>query len=93
MTHHRASGLEAGLTEDQLDDLGHYESSSHFNDTERAILRYAEQLTENVSVDDGVFEDVREPFSEREIVELTLSISSANFVNRFNDALDIPLEN
>lgn len=92
MTHHRASGLEAGLTEDQLDNLGQYESSPQFDDTERAVLHYAEQLTENVSVSDEVFADLEQWFSEQEIVELTLSISAANFVNRFNDALEIPLE-
>ena len=92
MTHHRASGLEAGLTEQQIDDLGQYETSENFDEIDRVILHYTEQLVENVSVSNEVFEEVQEHFTEREIVELTLSICTASFTNHFNEALDVPLE-
>jgi alkylhydroperoxidase family enzyme len=34
-----------GLTQEQVDDIGSYQTSSRFNDGDKLILRYAEELT------------------------------------------------
>ena len=58
-----------------------------------AIL-WAEHVTLNTAKkNNGVFERVREEFSEEEIIELTLMSGYFNFFNRFMDSLRIPLEN
>ena len=41
---------------------------------------------------DAIFERLREHFTEAEIVELTLRIALCGFFNRFNDALQIGME-
>ena len=57
-----------------------------------AIL-WAEHTTLNTAKEDnGVFEKVREEFSEEEIIELTLMSGFFNLFNRFMDSLQIPLE-
>ena len=38
---------------------------------------------------EGALRELREHFTEDQIVELTLVICSANFTNRFNDALQL----
>jgi alkylhydroperoxidase family enzyme len=39
------------------------------------------------AIREGTLEELRKHFSEEQIVELTLVICTANFTNRFNDAL------
>ena len=57
-----------------------------------AIL-WAEHITLNTAKEEnGVFEKVREEFSEEEIIELTLMSGFFNLFNRFMDSLQIPLE-
>ena len=57
-----------------------------------AIL-WAEHITLNTAKEEnGVFEKVREEFSEEEIIELTLMSGLFNLFNRLMDSLKIPLE-
>jgi len=58
-----------------------------------AIL-WAEHVTLNTAKqDNGVFERVREEFSEEEVIELTLMSGFFNLFNRLTDSLHIPVEN
>ena len=41
---------------------------------------------------DGIFDRLKQHFSEEQIVELTLRIALCGFFNRFNDALQIGME-
>ena len=41
---------------------------------------------------DAIFAHLKEHFSEAQIVELTLRIALCGFFNRFNDALQIGME-
>lgn len=43
-------------------------------------------------MDEQDLETLRRFYSEDEIVELTLVICAANFVNRFNDALQVEVD-
>jgi hypothetical protein len=58
-----------------------------------AIL-WAEHVTLNTAKEDnGIFERVREEFSEEEVIELTLMSGFFNLFNRLTDSLHIPVEN
>lgn len=60
---------------------------------EKMAVLWAEHVTFNTARSrDDIFEQVREQFSEPELVELTFIISYFNMRNRFNDTLQIPLE-
>lgn len=50
------------------------------------------ELTRTASVDDGVRFRAQEQFSTEQFVELTMLIGLANFTNRFNNGLGVPLE-
>jgi len=41
------------------------------------------------AIREGTLEDLRKYYTEDQIVELTLVICTANFTNRFNDALQL----
>ncbi|KAL2863853.1 carboxymuconolactone decarboxylase family protein [Aspergillus lucknowensis] len=57
---------------------------------QRAVVRYADEMTLNVKVRDETFAQLqREGFSDREIVELTTGIACYNCVSRVLVALDV----
>ena len=57
-----------------------------------AIL-WAEHVTLNTAKEDnGVFERVREQFTQEEVIELTLMSGFFNLFNRLTDSLHIPVE-
>lgn len=85
-----AVGRDAGIKDEQLADLAVFETSSRFDRTEKAVLRYAEGMTRTpADVSDDVFAEIRALFSPEQIVELTLAISLENLRARFNCALEI----
>ena len=59
-----------------------------FTPAEKAALRLAETVTRDAhSVSDDQFAELRNVYSEGEIVELLCAIGLFNYFNRFNDAL------
>ena len=64
-----------------------------FDDVDMLVRDYARQVTERPQyMRDAIFEELRKHFSEAQIVELTLRIALCGFFNRFNDALQIDME-
>ncbi|KAL4885832.1 AhpD-like protein [Aspergillus karnatakaensis] len=57
---------------------------------QKAIVRYADEMTQTVKVQDETFAQLqKEGFSDREIVELTTGIACYNCVSRVLVALDV----
>jgi alkylhydroperoxidase family enzyme len=89
-----AVGRNAGITDEQLEDLSVFETSPHFDHREKAVLRYAESMTHTPpDVSDAVFAEIQTLFSTEQIVELTAAIALENFRARFNCALKIESDN
>lgn len=63
------------------------------SEREWAVLRYADAMTRDVSVPQGVFDELKAVFSEREVVEITATVAAYNTVSRFLVALDIGEQN
>jgi alkylhydroperoxidase family enzyme len=81
-----------GLTQEQVDDIGSYKTSSRFNDDDKLILRYAEELTQNARVDDDLFAKVEKIVGKGNIIELTGAIAFWNMMARNLNALKVGLE-
>ena len=83
-------GRDAGITDQQLEALAAFETGTQFDRREKAVLRYAEGMTQTpAQVSDEVFAEVRAQFSDEQVVELTQAIALENFRARFNCALKI----
>jgi alkylhydroperoxidase family enzyme len=80
------------VPKEKFDALPQYESSPLFDELERLVIRYAEQMTTRVQVDPALVEQLRKQLAPAQLVQLTLSIAAANFTNRFNEALGTELE-
>lgn len=63
------------------------------NSIDRLVRDYAAQVTRDPRrVSDRMFDELKTHFSEAQIVELTLRTALCSFFSRFNQALDIELE-
>lgn len=60
---------------------------------QRAVLRYADSMTKTVTVPDEVFGELKDYFSDQEIVEITATVAAYNCVSRFLVALDVGEKN
>jgi len=86
---HAPIALKEGMTQEQLDALPEWESSSLFSDKERAVLAYTDAMTRDVQVADAIFNSIKPHFEPRHLVELTATIATYNMVSRFLEALQI----
>ena len=60
-----------------------------FSERERTALAYAESITTASSVPDDLFANVRQLFTEDEIIDLTATITWEICAAKFNRALEI----
>ncbi|MBM4304806.1 MAG: carboxymuconolactone decarboxylase family protein [Deltaproteobacteria bacterium] len=71
--------------------LPKWRESSQFSEKERAVLEYAEAMTQTeCQVSDPMMEKLKSFISAEEIIELTGLIAYQNMSARFNSALNIP---
>jgi AhpD family alkylhydroperoxidase len=77
-----------GETEQRLYVLNAWREAPFYNQRERAALAFAEALTKvsEHGVPDSVYEEVRDQFSEEELIDLTLAVITINSYNRINIA-------
>ena len=86
---HEEIALEQGVSREKLDALGAWQTSSAFDAREHAALAYAEAITTDVTVEESTFDALRAFFSEREILELTVTVAYYNMICRILVALQI----
>ncbi len=81
---HTKDARVAGETEQRLYATTVWRETPFFNERERAALEWTEALTEvsRNPVSDEVYQAVREHFSEKELVDLTMAIVAINGWNR-----------
>lgn len=99
---HGPLALKAGVSVNELGDVaalptlsGEEHSrrawaTSVLTRTQKAVIRYTDEMTVRVAVSDEVFQELHEVLqSDRAVVELTATIAGYNCVSRFLVALDV----
>jgi alkylhydroperoxidase family enzyme len=92
-TKHVPIALQAGAKQEQIDDLNNWADSTQFDDQERAVLQYTDEVARNIKASDETFNKIAEFLSEKEIVELTVTIGYYGMVCRVLETFEIQLEN
>ena len=90
--HGPAYALKEGLTREQVTAISSWQESNLFSPPQRALLAYTDAMTRDITVPDAVFAVLREHFSERQTVELTMLIGAYNMLTRFLKALEVDPE-
>jgi len=85
---HTKDARAAGETEQRIYTLDAWRETPFFTDRERAALEWTEAVTlvADTRVPDDVYEQVRQQFSEEELIELTFAVIVINSWNRLNVA-------
>ncbi|MEQ9403284.1 MAG: peroxidase-related enzyme [Cyclobacteriaceae bacterium] len=93
--HHLEAVQNFWKDEQKLEQLQKDFESAELNDKEKALCRYAKELTESPekSEDAGLVKPLKQAgISDREILDATLVIAYFNFVNRIVHSLGVELE-
>lgn len=86
---HSKDARAHGETEQRLYGLSAWRETPYYTDRERAALAWAEAVTA-CHVPDDTYAMAKEQFSDEELVDLTLAITTINSWNRFNIAFPMP---
>jgi alkylhydroperoxidase family enzyme len=79
---------EGGM--EKLAEVTTWRESTLFSEAERLALEYAERITyTDRRVDDALVAELKNHYSDAQIVELTAAIAMENFRSKFNPALGI----
>ncbi|MEE8286167.1 MAG: carboxymuconolactone decarboxylase family protein [Gammaproteobacteria bacterium] len=81
---HSEQARAAGETQQRLDGIAVWPECPFFDESERAALSWAEAVTylPETHAPDNVYENLKQHFSEQQIVDVTLIISLMNAWNR-----------
>ena len=91
--HTSHGAYQTGIEEEKLQDLLRYEESELFSRSEKAAIAiaFAAGRVPN-ETSKNHFDDLREHFEERQIVQIVAVISLFGFLNRWNDTMATQLE-
>ena len=92
VAHHTPRLIEQGLPVDAVENIL-ADTIEGFDEVDMLVRDFSVQVTERPQyMRDQIFDDLKKHFTEEQIVELTLRISLCGFFNRFNDAMQIGME-
>ena len=91
-THAAQYAEKEGLTREQVGVLGDWQASPLFDARQRAVLAYSDAMTREIEVPEYVFAEVRQYFTERQAVELTILVGAYNMLTRVLNALKVDPE-
>jgi uncharacterized peroxidase-related enzyme len=91
-THHGALALRIGVRPEQLERLAAWEGDPIFTARERAVMRYAAEATQQVTVSTATFEALRTFLDDQQLLELVLNVAFYNMVVRVLVPLEVELE-
>jgi AhpD family alkylhydroperoxidase len=80
---HSKDARAKGETEQRLYGISAWKETPYYTDRERAAFAWAEAVTK-CDIPDETYKKVREQFSEEELVDLTVAVTTINTWNRLN---------
>jgi alkylhydroperoxidase family enzyme len=89
---HRPLMKLCGYSDAQIAAIPSWRASSLFDDKQRAVLAYVEQVAHGGNVDDATFAALAQHFSPQEIVEITYTVGSYYSTGLVTKALRIETE-
>ncbi len=80
---HSKDARAMGETEQRLYGLSVWRETPYYTDRERAALTWAEAVN-SAEVPQAIFDEVKDQFSDEELIDLTLAVTNINTWNRLN---------
>lgn len=92
IAHHRPMALKAGLPASKIEAVLHDAPPRAFTDQENAVIRFAGEVVANVKASEAAYEDVASRLSQREMVELLMTIGQYMGIARLLENLEIEVD-
>ncbi len=89
---HAPVALQVGVSQKQLNAISDWKNSVEFNNEERAVLQYTDEVAQQVKVTDQTFNTLKNFFSEQIIVELTITIGYYEMLARLLVPLQVEID-
>jgi alkylhydroperoxidase family enzyme len=92
VTKHVEIGLKSGLSAGQIQAIPNWESAKVFDEQERAVLRFTDEVSRGIRASDAAFAALRVFLNDQQIVELTVTIGFYEMICRVLEALQVENE-
>jgi alkylhydroperoxidase family enzyme len=94
-TAHAPIALKAGATRAAVEAVlrGDVQDPHVLTDEERDVLRFTEQSTKKIHVDEELFARLKGRYTDQQVMELTITVAGYNMVSRFLVGLDVTESN
>ncbi len=79
------------MNDRQVAETAECETSDAYDDSQREVMRFAEEVTRHINVDDALVARLKQRLGDRELVELAMTVGIANFTNRVTETLRLEL--
>jgi alkylhydroperoxidase family enzyme len=89
---HYPIALEVGVTAEQAEAVSDWRNSDSFDEEEKAVLQYTDEVAQNVAAKDETYRTLRKYLDDQHIVELTVSIGYWGMVARVLVALEVDID-
>ena len=77
-------GRSVGLSKEKVEQLRHWRESTVYNDEEKLILEYTEELVKNIRISDELYSRVAEHFTEKQIIDICFTSGISGIINRIH---------
>ncbi|PCJ69676.1 MAG: carboxymuconolactone decarboxylase [Rhodobiaceae bacterium] len=83
---------QIGMSEDLVKAITEGPDAAAFDDLQRLVMRYTDDIVLNVRASDATFDPLSKHLSHKEMQELTLTIGYYMMVSRFLETFDVDIE-
>ena len=91
-TKHVEIGLKAGVSEAQIETLPDWRDSDAFDENERALLQFTEEVSRGYRAKDETFAALRRFLDDGQIVELAVTVGFYEMICRVLESLQVEIE-
>jgi 4-carboxymuconolactone decarboxylase len=88
---HVRLGLQAGLTQEQIDAIGERKAPKFDDPDDRLVYEFAHGYYQNHRIDDAIYERVQKRWGDKGIVDLAGLIGYYSFVSVTLNVFDVPI--
>lgn len=90
---HERISRQVGMSEDKIAAIHEGPEAAAFNDLEKMVMRFTDDVVKNVRASDATFKPLAERLSHQEMQELTITVGYYMMVSRFLETFDVDIEN
>ena len=91
-TQHVPIAKDTGVTDAQVAAIPHGAEADVFDEIDKKVLRFTDEVTLNVKASDATFQALYEHLDAQEMVEMTLAISFYGLAARIMETFEVELE-